>query len=530
MKGRKVKYASKGSLYTIYNYDFINCTELHKPSPEAAFQSLTHGVPEELKQRVRDAMSLLPLRIKILENYVYYIDNTPTLSISNSGLPYYFDNHNFKGDRVKKDSRDSLRSFYIYDFVNRKKIDKPSDAAAFESLTHGIPEELKQRVRDAMSLLPVRIRILENYTKYVDSTHTLKIKNLTLNNYLCSHNLKGRKVRYGRGGSLVRFYMYDFVNNRIMNKFSIEAAFQSLTHGVPEELKQRVRDYMSLLPIRIKILENYANYVENAPNLKKDNSTLSYYFRHHNIKGKKIREGSRNSLINLYGYDFINNTVMDKVNPQSAFEPLTFGIPDALKQRVRNAMTLLPFRIKILENYIEYVEDGPNPRHSNLAYYLFNYNLKGKKVKTGSANSLTRFYYYDHNINREFKLSIEAAFQSLTYGVPEELKQRVRDAMSMLHVRKRILENYVHYIENTPNLKVKSRTLGNYMGYHDINGRKVQYGCKDSLINFYKHDFITNRRMVKADRELAFKSLTYGIQDQELVAKVRRYAFGKIAA
>ena len=120
------------------------------------------------------------------------------------------------------------------------------------------------------------IPILQNYIRYIEGNETLSRRFSSLAHYLCNRNIEGRRVKKSSKESMQSFYEYDFRNNSIFKKIDAKSVLESMTYGIPEELKQRVLDVASLLPQRIKALENYVKYVEENENLKKTNSSLSY--------------------------------------------------------------------------------------------------------------------------------------------------------------------------------------------------------------------------------------------------------------
>ena len=109
-----------------------------------------------------------------------------------------------------------------------------------------IPEELKQRVLDATILLPHRIKILENYVRYIAENENLDKNNPTLGSYLRNHNSTRKPVRMNSKESLVRFYSYDFRNNCTFKKGerNQQSIFESMTFGVRDKnLVEKVRKY-----------------------------------------------------------------------------------------------------------------------------------------------------------------------------------------------------------------------------------------------------------------------------------------------
>ena len=396
-----------------------------------------------------------------------------------------------------------------------------------------------------ISNYPKLIPILKNYLTYIDVNYirnnkNLKFKHTYLTYYISNYNIKGIKV--SRDKSLLSLYQYDFQNNEIFKTQGktqgLKSLLKSLIWGLPNELKQSVIDATSLLHKRKKILENYIYYISQSQHIIPSTSSLGHFLNHYNINGKKVKICSPMSLKSYYRYDFRKGKDFKKWNDKEVAESLCLGVSKELKQEVKKAQSLLPVRIKILNNYVNYVENNPDIRLTqatlnsycrthNLASKKIKDNLVSKKVKEYPPKSMYTFTRFDFKNNCQFKMigktiSQKKIFDSLTYEVPKDLKQKVQDAQSLLHIRKRILNNYVEYVEkNNPNSPIG---LSNYLSDHSMRERVVKTNTKESLARFCLYDFRKSGYFEKRTSKDIFLSLTYNIKGP-LVDKVKRYAF-----
>ena len=122
----------------------------------------------------------------------------------------------------------------------------------------------------------------------------------------------------------------------------------------------------------------------------------------------------------------------------------------------------------------------------------------------------------------------ENILESVLFGVGDELRKRVLDAHCLLPVRKRILESYVHFVEGADHISPRFASLGNYFRSHNMHGDKVKKESAESLDAFTGYDFVSNKSFRTAGKsqkkDNIVLSMTHGIDDPELVAKVREYS------
>ena len=165
-------------------------------------------------------------------------------------------------------------------------------------------------------------------------------------------------------------------------------------------------------------------------------------------------------------------------------------------------MRLLPNRIKVLEDYVSYVESKKSPNPNEVGLYKF---LR--------KNNLESWYKTDFRAGRgwEEERNEEKTFLSLTYKVPDELKQRVSDAMTLLPHRIEVLEDYVSSVESK--ISPNSSEVG-----------LCKFLIENNLRSWYRTDFRAGRGWETGEKIDTISSLTYRIEDKELVEKVRMYA------
>ncbi len=455
----------------------------------------------------------------ILENYCDWIENSTDINPSQASLSNYLVNYNDNGERVERNSGDSLFSLFRFNFKEGRMHNSVNSKKVFASLTYGVSETLKEKVREAESLLPLRIKALENYCELIENSDKINPKQASLLNYLTTHNLEGNK------GSLISWSYYDFKKRKKIEKNEYNTLIKLLTYGVPKNLKKRVKEAETLLPLRIKVLENYCELIENTcPTPGK--TVLPGYLRSHNINGDEVDFDSKESINSWRQYDFKEMTSLKKSNSKICLESITHGVPRKLKKKVEEAENLLPLRIKVLENYIKWViENNPSIKQIRLMNYLINHDINGDAASRGSEESLSSFCVYDFKERKEIKINSDTCFNSICYGVSEDLKTKVEETECLLPLRIKVLKNYCNWFEKTDRSKSKS-TLDYYLNNHNLQGNKVKRN-ECSLYKWLSTDFIEKKQLKTKDPKSIIKSLTYRIKDQELVEKVRKYALGK---
>lgn len=457
--------------------------------------------------------------IPVLENYLKFIERN-NVKPSGASLGFYLSNHNLEGKKVKHKSIESMSSLSRHDFVNNQVLERKDNKSILKSLTYGVPEELEKRVEEAGTLLPVRIKILEDYVEYVEKIDFLTPMTSSLAYYLRNHNLDGKEVR-GRE-SMSTLSTNDFASDKVLKKQDNKSIRESFTYGVHEQLKRKVEEAETLLPLRIKILKNYVQHIEASNYINPSSSSLARYLRIHNVKGEEFKAQSAKTMAALSTYDFKNGCGL-KINQdnKSIREAFTYGIPEELKQRVIEAESLYPLRVKVLEDYVNYTETDEEilPSRSSLGYYLTNYNFEGKKVE--GKESMILLAYWDSRTNKELKIKDKnSILESMTHGISAELKKKVEGARSLLPLRMKILRRYIKYIEKSD---TENTNFCYYLRYHNVKGERVERNSKESMNTLSIYDFEKNQQSKGTDNKSIVDSFTHGIPDQELLAKVRQY-------
>jgi len=188
--------------------------------------------------------------VSILENYIEYVKTSKTNLLRSYQLSYYLYNHNTKGKKVERGSKNSMKKLYEYDIKNNKIFNKKNNSLLFDSMTWGISEKVMEEMIDARSILKPRIKILESYLANLERNTNLKISNSSLQLYLATHDIDGNKLEKNKRNSLQSFIHYDFKNNQDgkTNGFSL---LESITFRVPDNLRKKVFDTATLLTKRI---------------------------------------------------------------------------------------------------------------------------------------------------------------------------------------------------------------------------------------------------------------------------------------
>ena len=516
LNGKRVD--KEKSMRKFFYYDFRNNCRL-KRSEKNFLESLTYGVTEELKRKVEGAGSLLPLRLKILGNYLHCLENGE-MNIKNSSLASYLRSYNVEGEKVGRD-QDAMDTLLNRDFKTGQSLKNRNNSSVLESMTHGAPEELKIRVKGTESLLSLRVKILESYVRYIESGEGVIPSTSSLAYYLRNHTIKGEKVKSDSRGSLSNLTHYDFRKGKQTNRGDNRSVLESMIYNVSADLKKKVEEAESLLSLRIKILKNYLAYINSGKDVIPSCSSLAYYLRSRNTKNEKVDGRGKDSMLTLATYDFEKSCILNKHDNKSILESITYGVPAELKKKIVEAECLLPLRVKILKDYIRYTEtDDINPGGSSVSYYLRNYNIDGLKVERESQESMRALAAHDFERDQLLeRTDSKSILKSIIHGLPEELKIKVEEAESLLPLRKKILKNYVRFVETTE----KESNIGMYMRSHNTKGEKV-IQRRDSMHTLSLWDYKNNCRLNHLNNLSILRSFTHGIQDQDLVAKVRQYA------
>jgi len=379
------------------------------------------------------------------------------------------------------------------------------------------------QISDYLQIIPM----LESYIEFTKTQGAKGVRHSTLIHFLLNYNVGGEKINSGDRGSLALCYRRDFIKGIKIKEKTKKSIFESLTWGVPEKLREKVRDASSLINVRIRVLENYLKYSEGQDEININNSTLAYYLTNHNIDGEFVGKLGEGSLYLFYIYDFKKGETFKHEgrgnNHISTFNSITFGVPGELKQRVADALSLLPVRERVLKNYCKFVENSDfSVNNLSLSYYLRKYNLRGEKVSK-IPDSMYSLYVYDSRNQRRVKKSENVCvMESMTFGVVDEIKKRVMDAMSLAPLRKTLLENYVGWCEQG-HPGSKKTNISSYLISHDFSGKKVKQRGK-SCVRIYTYDFTRMKQTNRITKKSLFNSITYRIRDETLLAKVKKYS------
>ena len=533
-RGEKTERKSKQSMESLISYDFKNNCKLTKFNNRKLLESLTYGIPSELKEKVEGSKS--PFLFQEKESLIKRYEDHPLGKIISTEIIDCLEN---EAQAVLFTDVLKVSETIIEKYLSLEREDKVKMAQLYCQEEHfkkigGIFTATKKRFRNELSeesltlLLQISnyskiTSVLENYIKYIETSENIAIRNSTLQQYLKTHDIKGKYVEK-ISESLQWLIQYDFRNNCKPNNFTNKGTLESLIFGVPNELRERVENATSLLPVRIRILENYVTHIESGNELCPSSSSLANYIRTHNLKGEEVKRGN-GAMSAFRERDFKNNEALKKPDNKSILESLICGVPEDLKIKVTEAEILLSLRIRILRDYVNYIEnnDDLNLRNSSLFYYLKTHNLKKENVEYNSEFSLRELVCYDFEKKQGLeKKNRQNILKSLTYGVPDELKKKATEGESLLPLRVRILKNYIRRVEK--NKSLVPETLAKYLRTHNTTGERVGYCNEESMNNLGDFDFKNYCKLRNRDRNSTLESFTYGVQDQELVAKVRQYA------
>src|SRR3989344_5083024 len=195
-----------------------------------------------------------------------------------------------------------------------------------------------------------------------------------------------------------------------------------------------------------------------------------------------------------------------------------------LLRSISNYSKLIP----VLERYVARIEGGDiRPKTSTLYYYVLRHGWGGELVKRASPDSLKICTTYNFQNNKScLRGGTGVVLETMLFGVDDDLKKRMLDAHSLLPVRKRILEQYVRHVESSGGVTPVSVSLSGYLRTHGFGGEDVNRDSSDSLITLAIFDFRTHKSRMRGGNPAVVESMLFGITDQDLIAKVRKYAFG----
>ncbi len=319
------------SLKIILRYDFKHNKGSPSQTIEECFQSITYGLSNALVKVAREAMELLPVRIRILENYVSYVNKLINPDPSNTDLMKYFYSFSAHDKRVKR-VKDSCYSIFNYDFSVGKEISLVK--VTIESLCHGLPADLKNRVINAKNLLEKRRKVMKNYVWWVNNLERPMPSDIGLNKYLSTHDEDGNILDNRDHNSLYTWYYCDFKRSSLHaihnEKIDRTSVFESLTYGFSDELKQQVKDALTLKKFRKNLLINYVRKAEETGKY----AFLSY-LKNYNLVGNPVSHSKERIEKFVYGL-FLFAPKMKSRSVVSLIDKLAFDIEDKeLIEKVR---------------------------------------------------------------------------------------------------------------------------------------------------------------------------------------------------
>lgn len=482
--------------------------------------------------------------IPILEEYIHHVETSPNIKVGNSSLLYYLYNYPLVGEEANSSTSKSLARFIMYNFVKNKKMSNTNKRAVFKSLTYGVPEDLKQRVKDAMSLLPVRKKILENYVYYISNDFNLNMAYASLRFYLSNFNLDGKRVTKASKQSLNSFTAFDFKKNKTIKKITSWSIFNSLTYRISVKLRKKVRNAMTLLPIRKRILENYLSYINNTPNAEPRKLTLSYYMFNFNMIGKPVESMGPESLMNLYYYDFCKGQKVRSTNLAKAVTSMLYSVKDedliakVRKYNPRNNIELpsLAIRTKVLRLYVKRMRNRGNCTWQTLTEYLRSHSISGREVEPNTGKSLALWTTFNFIEGRKWrKKEKKDHLASLAYGINDtqlineinSYNSKVKTTKITHEDREKVLRQYVRYNRSSEN---RIQSIPAYLDTHNMDGQPVKRKRRDSLTTWNNRNFAEQRQWRPHEERDHIRSLLYGIKNQRLVKKVKLYNSGQLAA
>ncbi len=367
------------------------------------------------------------------------------------------------------------------------------------------------------------IPVLENYIWFVDNNFDsfTSILNKDLTYYFDNYDAGKNRVRKASSDSLYAIERYDFRKGRRFRKGEKDdySTFDSLTYGVTLGLRKKVETAGNLEKQRRRMLEHYLVHIRSNWRIID------------NIKGLSLSNFLLKESLRFYNYDFRSRTrfAPGKRKEGGLVDSMTLGLPEKFRREVMGASHLVEPRISILKNYIQYVKESDDLKHnqSSITYYLTNFSFDGVRVGLASSDSMNSFRCYDFkDMVYNKKGGEEAVFDSMTYLIPEDLKEEVLDAKSLVFQREKALRTYVQFVEENKERESHFFSLGlaNYLISHNQHGEKVLTSTTDSMAVLYLNDFRTASRRKDMSKESLVASMTYRIKDEELVRKVWEYA------
>ncbi|HLC47359.1 MAG TPA: hypothetical protein VJI75_06560 [Candidatus Nanoarchaeia archaeon] len=304
---------------------------------------------------------------------------------------------------------------------------------------------------------------------------------------------------------------------------------------IQEKLKKKLGDELFLLLRSISnysklipVLERYVARIEGG-DIRPKTSTLYYYVLRHGWGGELVKRASPDSLKICTTYNFQNNKSCLRGGTGVVLETMLFGVDDDLKKRMLDAHSLLPVRKRILEQYVRHVESSGDvtPCGVSLSGYLYTHGFGGEEIESQSCDSLQSFAQFDFRVHKSgLHGGKNSVLDSMLHRVDDDLSKRVLDVRSLLSVRKRILANYISWIESKDYVKSSGVSLSGYLRTHGFGGEDVNRDSSDSLITLAIFDFRTHKSRMRGGNPAVVESMLFGITDQDLIAKVRKYAFG----
>ncbi len=363
--------------------------------------------------------------ITMIQNYISWVENYQNPNPRDMSPIQYFGCHNIIGQKVPKHRKGSLKAIHTYDFKNGMTKKNQNKTAIINSLLYGIPEKLKTKFMDATALIPVRKKILDNYLAWTQQFSEPTSGQFKLTSYLSTHSLDGQRVKAMSMESLCNFSLFNFRTWKRQKFDSQELVIDSLCFGLNEEYRELIFNTAKMVPQRIQILRNYNKWVLNNMDLK-PGSSVSFikYLRTHSQSGEEVDVGSKGSLTSFSIYDF----KLDKTRSEFDFDSFSYSLPILLKEETYDSMALVSHRIKILKDYVSWVEEQKGEK-SSLLTYLHTHDIHARLGKSrGEINNLRAFSEWNFcKGKRQIKQNHQTIFESLIYLIKDsELVEKVR--------------------------------------------------------------------------------------------------------
>jgi hypothetical protein len=500
------------------NYNFCENRKYLVNDERHSAEVLTWGVPEELRKRVLDCESLVNYRTKRINEYCEWVRKLDVPLIKYSGLHRFF---------VERDEEWITR----YDFRAMNLLRGRTRKSLIDSVTYGLPEELKESIVASASLLAPRIVFLEKYAIMLEDLKSPVGRKVKLTNMLATTNIQGESVDKKGEGSLSQWIQTDFASMCLCNVESESALYQRITSGIPSNLRKRLDDARVFTTQRVKIINNYVSYISNLPALDLLSISFRWYLNTHNINGDKV--DNKDSLGYFARFRIVKGIA--DFNQKNTAENLTThfvkGLSADLQKRLRDAISLLPIRQRVLLNYVDAVERGwaANLGATTLCLYLQCHDLEGNPAKPYSENNPSLYGLCRVLRQRKRGENNDFFLDTFVDGIDDlELVEKVRkyNAQTVNHAERirKILTNYISAIESGWQTSGGSISLGRYMETHTLDGTEVPKSSSGVVVYYYNFNFAKNRRYRKGESRELIESLMAVVGNSPLIRKAAKYA------